>query len=79
MVVAAVAVGLPDLEHAVGHDGALHVMQLQDDLDAVAGDAGRRQVGVVGVDDRAPEERADRLRGSESVRCHVLIQNPASP
>ena len=71
MVVAAVAVGLPDLEQAVGHDGALDVMQLQDDLDALAGDSGRGEVGAVGVDDRAPVERADRLRRRERAMSFV--------
>src|SRR5262245_17304646 len=44
MVVAAVAVGLPDLEQAVGHDVAVGIVQLEDDLDALAGDAGGREI-----------------------------------
>jgi len=67
MVVAAMAVGLPDLEDAVGHDGAVDVVQLQDDLDAFAGHAGRREIGAVGAAQGAPVEGADGLRRRESV------------
>ena len=65
MVVAAVAVGLPDLDQAVGHEGAPDVVQAERELDALAGDAGRGEVGAAGLDQGAPVERADGLRRRE--------------
>src|SRR4029077_11470088 len=65
VVVAAVAVGLPDLEQAVGHDGAVGIVQNESDLDALARNARRRELGAVGLHDRAPVERADGLRGRD--------------
>src|SRR5581483_1937744 len=65
MIVAAVAVGLPDLEQAIRHDGIVGVMQGERKLDALAGHARRCEVGAVGLDDGAEIERADRLRGRQ--------------
>src|SRR5471032_1402862 len=56
MVVAAMAVGLPDLEQPVGDQYALGVEQREHELDALARDARWCEIGVIGVDQRAPVE-----------------------
>src|SRR5690242_3700331 len=50
MVVAAVTVGLPDLEHPVGHDGAIGIMQAEYEIDPLAHHIGRCKIVTIGLD-----------------------------
>lgn len=74
-------VGLPDLQHGIGHNDSVAVEHAALDPDAIAGDVGRqRRVGeriipciLAGRRQAVFEERADGLRRRDPIVLHLMV------